>query len=205
MHIIDCHSHYEPEILDSAGILQRMDNYKINMIALMSKITENPLYKKSNFLMSIQRNIISNKYSRPLAKILDESFHRKKGEWNPWYRKFIKSKKSYKILIKPDNDSVFKLVNQYPKKFSITKIIQNPESNMAMNLDFEASSGMSREEAVEMNTKCINMAEEKFPSIQIWGTLPREHFLLYLDRYGKEGLSGNKPLERKENELLCKA
>ncbi len=94
---------------------------------------------------------------------------------------------------------------QYPEKFSITKIIQNPDSNIAMNLDFEASSGMSREEAVEMNTKCINMAEEKFSSIQIWGTLPREHFLLYLDRYGKEGLSGNNPLERKENELLCKA
>jgi len=93
---------------------------------------------------------------------------------------------------------------QYPKKFSITKIIQNPESNIAMNLDFEASSGMSREEAVEMNTKCINMAEEKFPSLHIWGTLPREHFLLYLDRYGKEGLSGNGPPEKKEDAVLCK-
>jgi len=94
---------------------------------------------------------------------------------------------------------------QYPEKFSITKIIENPDSNIAMNLDFEASSGMSREEAVKMNTKCINMAEEKFPSLQIWGTLPREHFLLYLDRYGKGGLSGNGPPERKEDEVLCKA
>jgi len=94
---------------------------------------------------------------------------------------------------------------QYPEKFSITKITQYSESNIAMNLDFEASSGMSREEAVEMNTKCINMAEEKFPSLQIWGTLPREHFLLYLDRYGKEGLSGKGPPERKEDEVLCKA
>jgi hypothetical protein len=93
---------------------------------------------------------------------------------------------------------------QYPEKFSITKIIQNPESNLAMNLDFEASSGMSREEAIEMNKKCISMAEEKFPSLQIWGTLPREHFLLYLDRYGKEGLSGNGPPERKEDDVLCK-
>ena len=75
---------------------------------------------------------------------------------------------------------------------------------MAMNLDFEASSGMSREEAVEMNTKCINMAEDKFPSLQIWGTLPREHFLLYLDRYGKKGLSGKEPPEKKEDEVLCK-
>ena len=93
---------------------------------------------------------------------------------------------------------------QYPEKFSITKIIQNPDSNIAMNLDFEASAGMSREEAVEMNSKCISMAEEKFPSLQIWGTLPREHFLLYLDRYGKEGLGGNSPPEKKYDEVLCK-
>ena len=94
---------------------------------------------------------------------------------------------------------------QYPEKFSITKIVQNPKANIAMNLDFEASSGMSREEAVEMNSRCISMAEDKFPSLQVWGTLPREHFLLYLDRYGKEALSGNRPPEQKEEEILCKA
>lgn len=117
MYIIDCHSHYEPGILDTSGILQRMKNYNINKIALMSKVTESPLYKKSDFLMSIQRNILSNKYLRPLAKILDESFHKNKGEWNPWYGKLYKYKKNYKILIEPDNDSIFELVNRYPKKF----------------------------------------------------------------------------------------
>ena len=83
--------------------------------------------------------------------------------------------------------------------------MQNPKANIAMNLDFEASSGMSREEAVEMNSRCISMAEDKFPSLQVWGTLPREHFLLYLDRYGKKALSGNRPPEQKEEEVLCKA
>ncbi len=93
---------------------------------------------------------------------------------------------------------------QYPEKFSITKIVQDPESNIAMNLDFEASSGMSREEAVEMNNQCIGMAEGKFPSLQVWGTLPREHFLLYMDRYGKEALSGKHPPEHKEDEVMCR-
>jgi radical SAM superfamily enzyme YgiQ (UPF0313 family) len=93
---------------------------------------------------------------------------------------------------------------QYPGKFSITKIVQDPESNIAMNLDFEASSGMSREEAVEMNNQCIGMAEDKFPSLQVWGTLPREHFLLYMDRYGKEALSGKRPPEHKEDEVMCR-
>ena len=83
--------------------------------------------------------------------------------------------------------------------------MQNAEANIAMNLNFEASSGMSREEAAEMNSQCISMAEDKFPSLQVWGTLPREHFLLYLNRYGKEALSGNRPPEHKEDEALCKA
>lgn len=94
---------------------------------------------------------------------------------------------------------------QYPEKFSITKIIQDPESNIAMNLDFEASTGMSREEAIEMNNQCISMAEENFPSLQVWGTLPREHFLLYLDRYGKDALNGKSPPEQNKEEVLCKA
>jgi hypothetical protein len=94
---------------------------------------------------------------------------------------------------------------QYPEKFSITKIVQDPDANIAMNLNFEASSGMSREEAAEINTQCISMAEGKFPSLQIWGTLPREHFLLYLDRYGKEALSGKHPPKYKDDQVLCKA
>jgi len=94
---------------------------------------------------------------------------------------------------------------QYPEKFSITKIVQDPDTNIAMNLDFEASSGMSREEAAEINTQCISMAEDKFPSLQVWGTLPREHFLLYLDRYGKEALRGKHPPKYNEGQVLCKA
>jgi anaerobic magnesium-protoporphyrin IX monomethyl ester cyclase len=92
---------------------------------------------------------------------------------------------------------------QYPEKFSITKIIQDPEANIAMNLDFVADKGMSREEAVEMNNQCIKLAEEKFPSLKVWGTLPREHFLLYLDKFGKDALSGKTSVD--EDKALCKA
>ena len=94
---------------------------------------------------------------------------------------------------------------QYPEKFSITKIIQDPEANIAMNLDFVADKGMSREEAVVMNDQCIKLAEEKFPSLKIWGTLPREHFLLYLDRYGKDAMSGKKSVAEDEDKALCQA
>lgn len=94
---------------------------------------------------------------------------------------------------------------QYPEKFSIERIIEDPERNIAMNLDFVAKEGMSRAEAGEMNSKCISMAEELFPSLQLWGTLPREHFLLYLDKFGKDALNGNKPPAEEEEQVLCRA
>lgn len=94
---------------------------------------------------------------------------------------------------------------QYPEKFSIERIIEDPERNIAMNLDFVATEGMSREEAGEMNSKCISMAEELFQSLQLWGTLPREHFLLYLDKFGKESLNGKPPTEEEEEKALCRA
>ena len=94
---------------------------------------------------------------------------------------------------------------QFPEKFSIEKIIEDPERNIAMNLDFVAKEGMSRQEAVEMNDTCIRMAEECFQSLKIWGTLPREHFLLYIDRFGKEALNGKQPPAAEEEKVLCRA
>ena len=94
---------------------------------------------------------------------------------------------------------------QYPEKFSIERIIEDPERNIAMNLDFVANEGMSRDEAGEMNSKCISMAEEFFQSLHLWGTLPREHFLLYLDKFGKEALNGKQPPAEEEEQVLCRA
>jgi hypothetical protein len=38
----------------------------------------------------------------------------------------------------------------------------------------------------------------------MWGTLPREHFLLYLDKFGKEALNGKQP-PAEEEKVLCRA
>ena len=65
--------------------------------------------------------------------------------------------------------------------------------------------GMTREEAIEMNDICIKMAEEHFESLKVWGTLPREHFLLYLDKFGKEALNGKQPPAEEEEKVLCRA
>jgi len=92
---------------------------------------------------------------------------------------------------------------QYPEKFAISKIVQDPEANIAMNLDFVCDEGMTRQEAMEMNNNCIKAAEENFPSLNVWGTLPREHFLLYLDRFGKKSFTGKNPKETQDD--LCRA
>ena len=93
---------------------------------------------------------------------------------------------------------------QFPEKFSIEKIIEDPDRNIAMNLDFIAKKGMTREEAVEMNDTCIRMAEKYFESLKVWGTLPREHFLLYIDKFGKDTLNGKQPPAEEEEKVLCR-
>ena len=62
----------------------------ISKIALMSKVTKEPLYIKSHFLMGVQRELLQYNLTRKSLKLLDSSFHKSKGEWNPWYRKMLK-------------------------------------------------------------------------------------------------------------------
>ncbi|MGV7220895.1 MAG: B12-binding domain-containing radical SAM protein [Nitrospinales bacterium] len=98
-------------------------------------------------------------------------------------------------------------VYQFPEKYSIDRIIEDPESDIAMNLDFEINTGMSREEAKEKNALCVKAGEENFPTLNVWGTLPREHFLLYLDRFGRDAMDGKAPWPTTDDhdKVLCKA
>ena len=73
-----------------------------------------------------------------------------------------------------------------PAKFKIDRIIHNPERDMAIVFDFEIKSGMPRDEVLDVYESFDSVIEEHFPSRKIWNYLSREHFLLYLDHYGKE-------------------
>jgi len=73
-----------------------------------------------------------------------------------------------------------------PAKFKIDRIIHNPERDMAIVFDFEIKSGMPRDEVMDVYESFDSVIEEHFPSRKIWNYLSREHFLLYLDHYGKE-------------------
>ena len=73
-----------------------------------------------------------------------------------------------------------------PAKFKIDRIIQDPERDMAIVFDYEINTGMPREEVMDVYENFNSVIEKHFPSRQIWNYLSREHFLLYLDHYGKE-------------------
>lgn len=73
-----------------------------------------------------------------------------------------------------------------PEKFKIDRIIHDPDRDMAIVFDFEIKEGMPREEVMEVYKSFNSVIEDTFPSRNIWNYLSREHFLLYLDRFGKE-------------------
>ncbi len=75
-----------------------------------------------------------------------------------------------------------------PEKFSVDRILHDPDRDMAIIYDYEIKKGMPREEIMEVYEQFDRVLEEQFPSRKIWNYLSREHFLLYLDRFGREEL-----------------
>ena len=73
-----------------------------------------------------------------------------------------------------------------PAKFQINRILRDPERDMAIIFDYEIEKGMSKDEVLDVYESFEKIIESNFPSRSIWNYLSREHFLLYLDHYGRE-------------------
>jgi len=73
-----------------------------------------------------------------------------------------------------------------PAKFQINRILHDPERDMAIIFDYEIEKGMSKDEVLDVYESFEKIIELNFPSRSIWNYLSREHFLLYLDHYGRE-------------------
>ena len=112
MKVIDCHAHFEPRLLSVGAVIERMDLHGIDQTFLMSVMTRQSIYRKSNALMGIQRQVLNSRFLWFLAKRLDGGFHRSPGEWDPWYRKLIGKGNSYEIVPRPDNEAVFEAVER---------------------------------------------------------------------------------------------
>jgi len=57
---------------------------------------------------------------------------------------------------------------------------------MAIIFDYEIDKGMTKEEVLGVYENFNKVIDDNFPSRNIWNYLSREHFLLYLDHYGRE-------------------
>ena len=75
-----------------------------------------------------------------------------------------------------------------PSKFSIDRVIKPPDRDMSIMYDFEIKVGMKKEEVGEIYERFNKVIDEYYPSSKIWKFLSREHFLLYLDKFGKEDI-----------------
>jgi len=75
-----------------------------------------------------------------------------------------------------------------PGKFKIDRILKSPERDMAIIFDYEINEGMDRNEIMEVYENFDNIIDNHFESRSTWKYLSREHFLLYLDRYGRDGI-----------------
>ena len=73
-----------------------------------------------------------------------------------------------------------------PTKFQIDRILRDPERDMAIIFDYEIDKGMSKDEVLGIYENFNTVIDTNFPSRNIWNYLSREHFLLYLDHYGRE-------------------
>lgn len=125
---IDCQTFLEPKILPVESLLKKMDKEGITKCVLIPKITKEPIYQKSQTLMSIQRLVLWTGYFSFLIRMMDKSFHSSKGEWNPWYRKFLLKTQAFEIVQKPDNYSTLKAIKEQPGRF-LGWIFLNPLDN----------------------------------------------------------------------------
>ncbi len=75
-----------------------------------------------------------------------------------------------------------------PAKFKIGRIVHDPDRDMAIMFDYEIDEGMPKDEVQAVFENFNDVIEENFPSRRIWNYLSREHFLLYLDRFGRDAI-----------------
>ena len=106
--IIDCHYHLERRLLTDDELMNKMDEYEVDKVALMGVIND-PIPKPPEFLLNILRFSLTHRSFRFLAKILASNFT-PEGD--------IKIPTGiFHIYPNPDNAPVFQAVADNPDRF----------------------------------------------------------------------------------------
>lgn len=107
--IIDSHAHFEPRMLDLDRVVAKMDAAGVDRVALIPAMND-PLPETPKRLLSAMRALMQSDLGRPLAEVTHRLTLTRDGDLRL-------GKKVYSIYPRPDNESVAKAIERFPKRF----------------------------------------------------------------------------------------
>ena len=120
--VIDCHAHFDPRILGTNRVIQKMDDAGVDKVVFIPAMND-PLPPTPEALLDTLRVLMRRRSTRWIA----ESIHRRTLDKNGDLR-FPKFPKPVTVPIypMPDNEPVSELLRQYPDRF-LAWIFLNPK------------------------------------------------------------------------------
>src|SRR5687768_16095138 len=120
--IIDCHAHFEPRMLDTSGVIARMDAAGVDRIVMIPTMND-PLPETPERLLSTLRTLMMSSAGRAVAELVHRALLTAEGDLRL-------SGKVFTLYARPDNASVARLVEAHPARF-LGWIFLNPRNNPA--------------------------------------------------------------------------
>lgn len=118
--IVDCHAHFEPRMLDVAGVLSKLKAAGVDRVVMIPTMND-PLPKTPARLLAVVRRLMSSRLSRPLAELVHRRTLTRDGNLRL-------GSEVYRIYARPDNQAVAELVGAHPERFW-GWIFLNPRDN----------------------------------------------------------------------------
>lgn len=113
---------------------------------------------------------------------------------------------SEKDQIHSSGGSVFLLgkdskVAHYPEKYSITNIKVDQKKELELWYDYDIDIGLSKAMAKKIGSKFTEQLKKVYCNFDTWGSLTREHLLIYLSRYSVSDIQKLTKIPDNEQEL----
>lgn len=106
--IVDCHYHFEQQLLTKDQLLRKMDACEVDKVALMGVINE-PIPKPPEFLLNIFRFALTHRLFRFIAKLMADNFTAEGDIKIPTG--------TFHIYPNPANEPVFQAASDHPDRF----------------------------------------------------------------------------------------
>jgi len=101
---------------------------------------------------------------------------------------------SNKDIIHSVGVSVFTLgkyspARKHPEQYGISRIQIDENKDFQLWYNYDVNTGLNNEKASEIYKAFLERIADEYGNFKVWGSLYREHLLLYLSRYGINNLS----------------